>query len=987
MSTASAQEKTVSGKVSDDTGPLPGVSIIIKGTNKGTETDFDGNYAIQTNVGDVLVFSFVGMKSQEKVVGISNIIDVKLIADNVLEEVVIVGYGTQSKRTLTDNIVKLSSDDIQGVPTPNVLTSIAGKAAGVQISQTNGKVEGGLNFRIRGQASLTAGTNPLYVLDGIPLINNNESNNGAPLNPLLTLNPNEIESIDILKDASSAAIYGSRGANGVVIITTRKGKDGKSTFNLNFSNGISEASNKRDWLNAEQYIELFTEAAINGYDYGGWPTDPIAFVEGRFDRYSNGTWRDGTYDTDWQDLALVKGYTRDADFSMSGGNATTSYFFSGTYNDTKGIVDGNELDKYGARVNISHKLTNRFMVGMNMGYSRVNIDRIANDNAFVTPLQAIAQSPISPAFVDDEPFRNTVYANYLLQDKYAFYNTKIKRLTGKVFGEYKFTDWIKFNTDFAYDLYNQTEDSFTGRLAPFQSTNGEAFASTVNTENYILSNYLSFNKVFNDIHDLNLNVGTELTKSDRRYESVTGTEFPTDDFQTINSAAKITAGEGEKTAYSFVSYFARATYTINNKYLFKASVRRDGSSRFGKAEQFGTFPAFSAGWIISEEDFLSDSKNLSFLKVRGSWGKVGNAEIGNFASRGLFGGVSYNQRPGITPTQAGNDNLTWEESTQTDVSIEFGLFNNRITGDVAYYIKDTDGLIFGQPLPPSSGDPNGNGINKNIGRITSNGIEVTLQTKNVVTDDFTWTSSFNLGQNKNEIKELPGGNDVIIDENILREGEPINAFYLIEYAGVNPDNGDGLYYRNTDLGDGTLDRTTTNDPDEASRIVVGKPFPEWIGGLTNTFTYRDFDLSVTFQGEWGASIFNSAGRYQSANADWFDNQTADQLRRWQNPGDITDVPQARLGWGNGTAQSTRYLEKSDFIRLRNVTLGYNLPTKVLDKIKMSKVRIYFSGLNLLTFTDYEGYDPESRNDAFGVGYVFYSAPAAKTYSLGVNLSF
>ena len=742
-----AQEKTVTGTVTDDSGPLPGVSILIKGTLTGTETDFDGNYSLKVNTGDVLVFSFVAMATQERTVGTSNVIDVRMIADNVLEEVVVVGYGTQSKRTLTDNIVKLNSEDIQGVPTPNVLTSIAGKAAGVQISQTNGKIEGGLNFRIRGQASITAGTSPLYVLDGIPLINTDESNNGAPLNPLLTLNPNEIESIDILKDASSAAIYGSRGANGVVIITTKKGKDGKATFDLNFSNGISEASHKRDWLNADQYIELFTEAAINGYEYGGWPDDPVAFVEARFDRYSDGTWRDRTYDTDWQDIALVKGYTRDADFSMSGGNASTSYFFSGYYNDTKGIVDGNELDKYGARVNISHKLTDKFIIGMNLGYSRVNIDRIADDNAFVTPLQAIAQSPISPAYVDGEPFRNTVYANYLLQDKYAFYNTKIKRLTGKVFGEYKFTDWLKFNTDFAYDLYNQIEDSFTGRLAPFQSTNGEAFASSVNTENYIVSSYLSFNKIFNDIHDFNLNVGTELTKSSRRYESVTGTEFPTDDFQTISSAAKITAGEGEKTAYAFVSYFARATYTINSKYLFKASVRRDGSSRFGKSEQFGIFPAFSAGWIISEEDFMSNSSIFSFLKLRGSWGVVGNAEIGNFASRGLFGGISYNQRPGITPTQAGNDGLTWEESMQTDVGLEFGLLNNRITGDIAYYIKDTDGLIFGQPLPPSSGDPDGNGINKNIGRISSNGIEITLQTKNIKTEKFSWVTNFNIGQN------------------------------------------------------------------------------------------------------------------------------------------------------------------------------------------------------------------------------------------------
>lgn len=981
-----AQEKTISGTVTDDSGPLPGVSVLIKGTIKGTDTDFDGKYSISANVGDVLIFTYVGMTTREIKVSTSNTIDVILSSSNVLDEVVVVGYGTQSKRKLTDNIAQVKAEDIAGVPTPSVMNSLAGKATGVQISQTNGKVEGGLNFRIRGQSSISAGTDPLYVLDGIPLINSDESNNGSPTNPLLTLSPNEIESIDILKDASSAAIYGSRGANGVVIITTKKGKEGKAIFSLNLSNGISEPANTREWLNSSEYIELFTEAAVNGNAYGGWPSG-ADYAEARFDRYSNGTWREGNVDTVWEDYAFQDGHTRDADFSMSGGDAKTSYFFSGAFNDTEGIIRGNELERITARTNVSHKLTDKFKAGMNLSFSRTEIDRIANDNAFVTPLQAIALAPISPAFVDGEPFAGTTYANFLLEDKHAYYNTIIRRVTGKVYGEYQIIPSLKFNSDFAYDLYTQSEDSFTGRLAPFQSTNGEAYASNVTTENYIVSNYATFDKTFNDIHDLNVVAGTELNKSKRRFNSVTGIQFPTDDFQTINSAAEITAGEGSFTAYSFVSYFARATYALKDKYLFKASIRRDGSSRFGKDVRFGTFSALSAGWILSEEEFLSNSETISFLKLRGSWGEVGNAEIGNFAALGLFGGVSYNQKPGITPVQAGNDQLTWESSAQTDVGLEYGLFNNRITGDIAYYIKDTDNVLFSQPLPGSSGNPNDVGITKNIGRLKSKGIEFSLQTKNIQTDDLTWTTSFNIGQNDNEIKSLPNGNDIITGRNILREGVPVNAFYLLEYAGVDPDNGDALYYTNTDNGNGVLDRSTTNDSGEASRIIAGNPFAEWIGGLTNTVIYKDFDFSFTFQGEWGASIYNGGGIYQSANADWFDNQSRDQLNRWQNPGDITDVPQARLGWGNGTAHSTRWLQDGDFIRLKNLTLGYSLPNNAIDKMGLSKVRIYFSGFNLLTFTDYDGYDPESRSDAGGIGQTFYSAPAAKTYSIGVNLSF
>lgn len=978
----SAQQKTVSGKVTaaSDNSPLPSATVKVKGTTKGTVTNFDGEYSISAKIGDVLEFSYLGFKTQSVTVGDSNTYVVILVENNNLDEVIVVGFGTSSKRNLTDNVVKLNSEDIQNIPNPSVINNIAGKATGVQVRQTNGKVEAGLTVRVRGQASISGGTEPLYVLDGIPLINSNESNNGAPTNPLLTLSPNEIESIDILKDASSAAIYGSRGANGVVLITTKKGKEGKAKLNVNLSNGFSSPTNTRDWLNAAQYVELFQEAAANS-PFGDLSGDE--YMNGQFDRLANGTeWRDLEVDTDWQDLALRDGYTRDADFSLSGGNSKTTYFFSGAYNDTEGIILGNNLERISTRLNLQHNLNDKFTVGMNLNYSRVEIDRIANDNAFVTPLQAIAQAPISPAFLENgDPNPNTQYPNFLLQEKHAFYNTIIRRVTGRVFANYEIIDGLTFNTDFGYDLYDQFENTFTGRLAPFQSTNGEAFNSNVTRENINFSNYFNYDADFlPDNHELNVVVGTEFNKGQRRFTSVTGIEFPTDDFQNINSAAEITAGSGSFTEFTFLSYFARATYALNDKYLFKASVRRDGSSRFGQDTQFGTFSAFSAGWIISEEEFLKDVDFLDFLKLRGSFGQVGNAEIGNFASRGLFGGVAYNGRPGIAPTQAGNPLLGWESSDQTDFGIEFGVLNNRLTGELAYYNKDTDGLLFGTPLPGSSGAP-GQSITRNIGRLRSKGIEFAFTSKNIVKADFTWTTSFNIGQNDNEVIELPEGEDVITGLNILREGEVTSAFYLREYAGVDPANGDALYFLNDGSGE------TTNDPNEAQRIVAGNPFPEWIGGLTNNFNYKNFDFSFTFQGEFGASIYNNGGRFQSANADFFDNQSSDQLRRWQNPGDITDVPQARLFGGNGTAQSTRYLQDGDFVRLRNITIGYSLPQSVLDELGMSSIRIYASGFNLLTFTDFDGYDPETRSDAGGIGQVFYSAPAAKTISLGLNLAF
>ena len=965
-------QQTITGSVSDEDGaPLPGASVVEVGTNNGVVADFDGNFSISVADDASLSVSFLGYITQVIAVGNSTTIDVVLSEGGQLDEVVVTGYGSESRRLLTDNIASLGSEDISEIPTPNVFNTFAGKVAGVQVTQTNGKVESGFNFRIRGQASISASSQPLYVLDGIPLITYNESSNGAPTNPLITLSPNEIESIDILKDASAASIYGSQGANGVVIITTKKGKAGKAKFNLNVSRGVSNPSAYRDWMNAAEYVEIFLEAGRNTFNAG---LDFTGFVEGRLDRYSNGTWQQGTYDTDWEKIALVEGSVQDADFSVSGGTDATQYFFSVAYNETEGIVLGNSLDKISARANISTAVTDKLTLNFNMGYGRTDIDRIANDNAFVTPLQAIAQSPISPAYVDGEPFSNTVYVNFLLEDKYANYNTIIRRNTGKVSADLDLFSGLTFTSEFAYDLYGQSEDQFRGSLTPFMSTNGSGYASNATTENYIVTNYLNYNTV-NDYSTLDVTVGSSLNKSKRRFSSVSGEQFPSDDFQTIASAAEITAGSGSFTSFSFVGYFARATYNIQDKYLFKAGLRRDGSSRFGENVQFGNFPSFSAGWILSNEDFIGENI-FSFLKLRGSWGEVGNAAIGNFAALGLFGATSFNQRPGLQPTQPSNQDLSWETTTQTDVSVQFGLLDDKITGELTYYNKDTDDLLFGEPIPGSSGFTS---LTKNIGAVKNTGVEFLLNTVNIKNNDFSWSSSLNLATNENEVVTLPNGEDAISGRNILREGEPINAFYLVEYAGVNPDNGNALFY--------DADGVATESYSADYRKVVGNPFPNFIGGLTNYISYKNFELSFTFSAEFGASIYNAGGRFQQTSGDWFDNQTRDQLRRWRQPGDITDVPAAAIAGGNGTQHSTRYLQDGDFIRLKDLNLSYSIPQDLISSVGLEKARIYLSGINLLTITDYDGYDPESRADTFGGGQTFYSAPAPRTVSLGVNLTF
>lgn len=983
-----SQEREITGTVTDNEGlPLIGVNIIIENTNRGTQSDFDGNYSIVASAEDVLVFSFVGFSSVRRPVGANSVINVQLNADTSLDEVVVVGYGTQSKRKVTDNIASISADEINNIPVANMQGALVGKAAGVQITQINGKVEGGVKMRVRGIASISSSQEPLYVIDGMPLINDDESVSAAPINPLISINPNDIESIEILKDASSAAIYGARGTNGVVLITTKKGKAGKSKISINTSNGWSRATNKLEWLNAEEYVELFTEASANTYGASDtWLTEE----GGYFDDMANGlNWRTGEIDTDWQEYALVNGSVQDHTVSLSGGSEKTKFFLSGGYNRTEAIIRGNDLERYSIRSNIDHNVSDRLSVGFNAGVSKSRISRIGTDNSFATPLQAVAQSPISPAYQPGGVIPNndsTIYYNFLMQEYNGDWDANIFRVLLNTYAQYYLLPDLNFRTEIGYDNNNQTEEYFSGSLTQSSSTNGYADANAVQSDKYSISNYFNYVTTFNRDYDLDVIVGMSFEESARSRQFTAGTEFPSDDLQTVASASEITSGSSSRTRYNFLSYFGRATFSLFDKYLLKGSLRYDGSSRFGSDNRYGFFPAASAGWILSEEDFLQNSATLSLLKLRASWGVTGNAGIGNFASLGLFSGRAYNQRAALYPSQLGNPSLKWERTEQVDVGLDFGFFNNRLSGELDYYVKNTKDLLLNQPIPGTSGFSS---ITRNVGSMANRGFEFVLNTKNIVNADFNWNTSFNLSTLDNEVTELPGG-DIVAGLNIVREGETISSFYLVEYAGVDPANGNALFVKNTLNADGTRDKSTTSRYNDAERIIMGSPYPELMAGLTNNLTFYNFDFSFTFQGEWGASLYNSGGKFQSGNARYEDNQTKDQLNRWQNPGDITMVPQARMYRTNGQQDSSRYLEESDFIRLRNLTFGYTLPTELTQRFSVDRLRVYFTGVNLLTFTDYSGYDPESSYDNLGNsniqrGITFYSAPPAKTFTIGLNI--
>ncbi|QJW91548.1 TonB-dependent receptor [Spirosoma taeanense] len=1002
VSPAVAQDRRVTGKVTsaDDGNPLPGVSVVAKGTSRGTQTDAEGNYSLvlPDNINS-LVFSFVGVTTQEVNVGNRSVVNVALSNDTrSLDEVVVTGYGAQSKRNLTGNIAKVASREIENIPVPSVEQAIQGKVAGVQITSLNGKVGQGLQIRVRGTSSVTASSQPLYVIDGIPITSSDQSSTVAPTNPIADLNPNDIESLEILKDASASAIYGARASNGVVLITTKKGKVGKTVFEASAYAGSSKPTHVREWLNTQQYVTLFTEARNNSAALG-IPVYSTSSLTNRFTRYAAGDaagWQgeNPKYNTDWQQEAFQDAPSQQYDLSARGGDAKTRFFVSGQYFDQSGIIIKNRFRRLSGRVNLDHSATDKLTLGVNLNIAHSKNDRVSNDNAFSTPMQIVALPPLHPVI---DPRTNqlsadyTLYYNPLLNRDFASLQARVYRVFGSAYADYKILPGLSFRTEIGTDLLSQQEDEYYGRETQRNTgaPNGLGSNSFRQVSNYTTNNYFSLGRTISQKHDLDATLGMSYQESRSNFNSVTAQQFPSNAYKQISSGARVTGGLGTETRYSFLSYFARANYRFNNRYLLGVSARADGSSRFGANNRYGFFPSVSAGWIITEESFMKNLSTLSLLKLRASYGLTGNAEIGNFGSLALYSAAAgYAGVPGQAPEQIANPDLTWEKTLQTDIGLEYGLLNNRITGEIDYYVKNTSGLLLGVNVPGSSGFRT---QLRNVGKMENYGLEFVFNSSNLV-GAFKWNTSLNIAYNQNKVQDLGGTTITGSFLNRAQEGQPLGVFVGPEYAGVDPQNGDALYYKNTANADGSRDRSTTNNYNDAEYVPLGSPTPKFIGGVTNNFSYKGIDLSVLFNGQFGNYIYNGGGKFMSANGDFFDNQTVDQMNRWQKPGDITNVPQARLLGGNGTGESSRYLSKGDFVRLRTITLGYNLPSNLVNRVKLTRVRVYVTGQNVLTFTKYNGWDPEVNSDAYSanpvnIGIDFYSAPQPKTIIGGLQIGF
>ncbi|MFC0517569.1 SusC/RagA family TonB-linked outer membrane protein [Mucilaginibacter angelicae] len=999
-----AQNRVITGKVTDqkDGSPLPGVSVTVKGvTGLGTQTDISGGYKLSVPAtAKVLTFSFLGYLPKEVAISGATV-NAQLGTDSkILNEVVVVGYGTQSKRSLTGSVSKIKGADIENIPVPSLESAIQGRSPGVYIQAQNGKLGQGIQVRIRGASSISAGSQPLYVVDGLPITVDDFSSNGASTNPLVDLNQNDIESIEILKDASAAAIYGSRASNGVVLVTTKKGKAGATKVTYNQYYGFSKPTGERKFLDAQEYVTALRAAGIAG----GYSS---ASIEARLQRYAAGSDDYKTYkvNTDWQQQIIQHAPVQNYNLVIAGGNEKTKFYISGTYNNQKGWILKNSLNQYSLRTNIENQANNWLTVGANLSVSRTVNQRLDNDDAFSTPEQIVALSPITP-LIDPRTGLTSgaldpstglpngsfpIYFNPLLNSISSHFTSTDYRNLGNVFGQVKILPSLSFRTEVGVDILNNTEDNYSGSLT-LRNTgplNNVGLNTSVTSLNFNTNNFLHFLKDIGK-HNIDAVGGMTYQRQQNDLNSIQGDQFPSDAYKKLISSADITSGSSSSTAYSLLSYFARANYKYDEKYLLSLSGRIDGSSRFGANHRYGFFPAGSVGWVISEEGFMKKQKLISELKIRGSYGLTGNSEIGNFPSRGLFQEFGYSGVAGARPIQLANPDLKWETTATTDIGLNIGFFNGRLSGEFDYYLKKTKDLLLNVQVPATSGFTT---IVQNLGKLQNKGFELQIDSKNIV-GVVNWSTSVNFSINRNKVTDLKGQVILGAGDQVNRaiEGQPLGVFYTAEFAGADPANGDALYYKNTDLGNGKRDRSTTNDYNQAVPVVVGDPNPKYLAGLNNSVTYKGIEFSFLLQQVHGNKIYNGAGQYMSVGFNnGADNQTIDQLNSWKKPGQITNVPEARLFGGNGVNPSSRYLDDGSYVRLKNIVLGYNFPKQWLSKIKLSSLRVYAQATNLITWTKYKGWDPELNSDAFSgnitQGYDFYAAPQAKTITFGLNVGF
>ncbi|MDR1370661.1 MAG: TonB-dependent receptor [Dysgonamonadaceae bacterium] len=1036
---AMAQAKVVSGIVTDESGmSIPGVNVVVKGTSNGVITDLEGKYSIGNIEGSsVLFFSYMGYASVEVPVGNKTVVNVVLKEDTrSLDEIVVVGYGTQRKKDLTGSIVSISGEDLGEMPALSFDQALQGKVPGAQITQTTGAPGGNVNIIVRGISSITGGNSPLYVVDGFPVgtggggsdlssfsVNSYTSANMAgntanKINPLSSINPNDIESIEVLKDASATAIYGSRGANGVVIITTKKGKAGKASIDLTASYGIQQVAKTIEVMNPRDFAEFVAEGRDNAWIAANPSKNQASDPN---DVRSSSTWVRESFrnpsalpleGTDWQDVIFRLAPVQNYQLTATGGTDKIKYLISGGYYGQDGIVIGSNYERFSIRSNIDIQLTNRIKLGsiISANYGQGDFARTEGHLQHRSIIQcALASSPALAVYDEDGnpqneltdpmgvPVENPINITRYFSDK----RNQTDVLTNN-FLDVMIIDGLTFRTSIGVNFStSQTKLWKSSQIAAGQSTTSPATAAVHNWKNFnwLNENTLNYRKLLADTHDVNIVGGLTVQKDNVNFLSAGATDFPTD-YVTYISAGTVNVGGNSNSEWSLVSLLARANYVYDGKYMLTATVRRDGSSRFGSKNKWGTFPSVSVGYRVSEESFMKPVTFISNLKLRISYGESGNNLIGNYAHIGLLGSSNYVDNnailPGLVTSSMSNDALTWEKSKQVNLGLDLGLFNDRISLVADFYRDYKTDLLLAVQLPAASGFGSST---QNIGEIENKGVEIGLNTENILSKDFQWSTNFNISANRNEVKKLATeGARITNSVYITQVGEPISSFYLMNVLGVfqneaDVKSGHPLQHPQTQPGDlkfedvdgnGTI---TSND-----KKIVGSPWPDFIWGLGNVFRYKNLSLSAYITGSQGAQTYMNVGE-TLINSAGVQNQLTMVNRRWKSESDPGDglVPRAiRSNTFLGMQPSSRLLFDASYVRIKDITLSYDFPQSITRHIFMKGLNAYFNVSNLYTFTDYPGYDPEASSTGDAVtkaGFDEGVYPLARTYTLGLKVSF
>ncbi|MFT4831452.1 MAG: TonB-linked SusC/RagA family outer membrane protein [Psychroserpens sp.] len=990
-----AQGKTISGNVTAQDGfPLPGVSVVVVGTTTGVQTDFDGNYSISASEGQVLRFSYIGQKTVNRTIGSSIVMNLQMEEDaQALEEVIVIGYGSKSRELSTSAISTVSAESIEAfVPSTSIDNILQGQAAGVQVTAANGRPGSTAFVQIRGVGSINASSTPLYVVDGQPVgqdfINN--------------INPNDIGSFSILKDAATVSKYGSRGANGVILITTKTGKpgDAKITFRSSVGSG-SRIQDPFDLMNASQKLELERQFADLGFNAAqslpGASASPEQLAILR------------SLDTNWEEELLRKSYIQSNSLSISGGEEKLTYFLSLGYDKNTGIVDNIDgFERVSARVNTTYQAKEWLNIGTNLSFARSTTDLPRDRNNVQNPFRAMYDyRPYEPLFLrdaqggivngaDGNPVYNPTSSGFPIalalqtepEDNRNFL------MIGSMFADIKLSDKFsnRFSVGATSNRFNRTNRSIAGGV--LQAFVGDANFPGSQTDNYAQSfeynvnNLFNYADTFNGVHNFGATFLLEYNENIYTDLFATSRGFPTPDLAYQDVAAEATSAGSEERRRILFSQGLFLDYDYDGKYILSGSIRRDGSSRFGPDNKYGYFYSGSGAWNIAKESFM-DNSVFNNLKLRASYGTSGNQNIGNFEYLNLLNFNTYNGLTTAIPVGVGNPQIQWESQATLDVGVEFGLFNNRVNGVVDYFKKNSKDLLLNRPISQTVGDED-NSILANIGEIENSGIEVSLNADVVRSMNFTWSIGGNATFLDNKVVSLVDGEDIINGNTILRVGEEINSFYLVEYAGVNPANGAPLYLDT----DGNV---TGEYSDSFQTLLEGKsPVADFEGGFYSSLKYKGFGLRADFIYKSGNYIINNQREAGIAIGNIDGNQRVEAFNYWKQPGDV-DVLPSPLFQATADQTSTRFLEKGDYVRLRTLTLDYNLPNEFLKDFGINSLRIFASGQNLLTFTKYNG-DPEiglgsaetaQQGDAGFVPGEFslFSYPQTKSYTFGIEVGF